>query len=284
MAVKVAMINMKGGVGKSTLTVNLAWHIAMKTNNSHKVLVVDLDPQFNTSQYMLGINKYEKIIKNDTPTIWNIFEQLTNVPGKKSVGAIDPKSVIQNVLKFSNDPGKIDLIPSRLELAYSVKNPTNKEYLLSKLISKIESEYDLILFDCPPTESLLTTAAYHSSDYIVVPVKPEFLSSIGLPLLARSLEEYKSQNEDSRLSIAGIVFNYTSEYSPEENLAKKEVKSIASDNGWPLYNSYVPYSRSFPKGAREGQPIFRTTYARTNPAKKFESFAREFAKSVGLIW
>ncbi|MES2704917.1 MAG: ParA family protein [Bacteroidota bacterium] len=284
MAVKVAMINMKGGVGKSTLTVNLAWHIAMKTVNPFRVLVVDLDPQFNASQYMLGMQKYEKLVRDESPTIWDVFEQYTTVPGKQSNGAIDPNSVIQNVLSERADGSKIDLIPSRLELASSIKNPINKELILSTFVGDIESDYDLVLFDCPPTESLLTTAAYHCCDHIVIPVKPEYLSSIGLPLLARSLSEFKRQYKKSSLSIAGIVFNHTTEYSPEENIAKREVKSVAAANGWPIYKNGVPYSRSFPKGAREGQPIFRTTYARTTPARKFENFAIEFIKSVGLTW
>lgn len=283
MAKKVAMINMKGGVGKSTLTVNLAWHIAMKTNNRHRVLVVDLDPQFNASQYMLGMQRYQKIVKDDMPTIWNVFEQLTNVPGKKSSGAIDPHSVIHKIQSF-NDGSRIDLIPSRLDLAYSIKNPTGKELLLARLIEEIEPEYDLILFDCPPTESLLTTAAYHCCDFIVVPVKPEFLSSIGLPLLASSMDDFKLQNRKSNLKIAGIVFNHASDYSPEENLAKREVNGVAKSNGWSVYKNAVPYSRSFPKGAREGQPIFRTTYSRTTTARQFENFAREFAQSINLTW
>ena len=60
MAVKTSLINMKGGVGKSTLTVNLAWHFAAQLKWSKRVLVVDLDPQFNTSQYLLGVSEYEK--------------------------------------------------------------------------------------------------------------------------------------------------------------------------------------------------------------------------------
>lgn len=232
---------------------------------------------------MLGIKKYEKIVRDDIPTIWNVFEQLTNVPGKKSTGPIDPRSVIQNVITLS-DGSSVDLIPSRLDLAYSVKNPTGKETLLAKLIAKIESDYDLILYDCPPTESILTTAAYHSSDFIVVPVKPEFLSSIGLPLLASSLDDFRLQNDKSNLSIAGIVFNHTTDYSPEKNLSKKEVKSVATAKGWTVYKNSVPYSRSYPKGAREGQPIFRTSYSRTEASRYFENFAREFAQSVGLTW
>ena len=82
MAHRVAVMNMKGGVGKSTLCVNLAWHYAAMTRWAKNVLVVDLDPQFNASQYMLGVQRYEnEVVKANRPTVWDIFEQATRSPG-----------------------------------------------------------------------------------------------------------------------------------------------------------------------------------------------------------
>jgi len=281
-AKKVSLINMKGGVGKSTLTVNLAWQFAgTYIWKNKKVLVVDLDPQFNASQYMLGVQKYEEIVRKNLPTVWDVFEQLTRTPNGKTPKPLDPHSVIHPVVKYK-DGSKIDIIPSRLDLASSLRNPGQKDQLLAKIISKVEDEYDLILLDCAPTESLLTTAAYLSSDYILVPVRPEYLSSIGLPLLVRSMNEFKDFYEDSNLELAGIVFNATSDYSPEENNSKKEVKAIAKTNGWYIFNEEVSYSRSYPKGAREGKPIFNTSYARTAQAKRFQEFTKEFALRIGL--
>ena len=86
MARKVALINMKGGVGKSTLTANLAWEIATEPWDK-KVLVIDLDPQFNCSQYLIGAGRMEDIISNGRPTVWDVFEQLTAVPGRPSASA-----------------------------------------------------------------------------------------------------------------------------------------------------------------------------------------------------
>ena len=91
-----------------------------------------------------------------------------------------------------------------------MQNPALKERLLAKFLSTVESEYDLVLLDCAPTESILTTAAYLCSDFILVPVKPEYLSSIGLPLLIRSTEEFSRRYDDHPLHLAGIVFNATS--------------------------------------------------------------------------
>lgn len=279
---KVSLINMKGGVGKSTLAVNLAWQFAGLKKWNKKVLVVDLDPQFNASQYLIGAYKYENILVNNIPTVWDIFEQLTQTPSRGPPKPLNPQAVLFNVIKYS-DGSRIDLIPSRLELAYSLRNPGQKESLLADLISKVQNEYDLVLLDCAPTESVLTTSAYIASDFILVPVKPEYLSTIGLPLLVRSMQEFSaSPYGKKKLQLAGIVFNHTSDYSPEEIKSKGEVKALAARNGWYVFNAEVTYSRSYPKGAREGRPIFRTSYARSSQAEKFEEFADEFAKRIGL--
>ena len=157
MAKKVALINMKGGVGKSTLSVNLAWYFALKPNWSKKVLLIDLDPQFNATQYTIGVAAFEELLRNNHPTSWDIFEQKTRIPGRKPA-PLAPNDVIINHLSRPAG-GVFDLIPSRLELAFSLRNPVGKERLLGELVSNIEENYELIIFDCPPTESMLTTAA-----------------------------------------------------------------------------------------------------------------------------
>ena len=280
MATKISLINMKGGVGKSTLAVNLAWHFAAYKNWSKRVLLVDLDPQFNASQYLLGVSDYEAILKSKKPTIWDVFEQGTRTPSGKATLS-DPRGTIRAHKSFHGG-GKIDLIPSRLELAFSLKNPGRKDRHLSRLIREVEDEDDLILIDCAPTESVLTMAAYLSSDWLLVPVKPEYLSTIGLPLLVHSMKDFKIEYEDEKLQLAGVVFNAASDYLPEEALAKATVRKIAKKNKWHVFKHEVEYSRSYPKGAREGKPIFRTSYSRWSKVHNFNSFAHELAKRVNL--
>ena len=280
MAATVSLINMKGGVGKSTLTVNLAWHFAGRRDWGKKVLLVDLDPQFNASQYLLGVRDYEDILKSKKPTIWNIFEQGTKTPGGRASIA-DPRSVVLNHVRFPTG-GCIDLIPSQLELAFSLKNPGQKERHLSRLLEKIESDYDLILIDCAPTESILTTAAYLASEWLLVPVKPEYLSTIGLPLLVNSMQDFKEEYENSNLQLAGVVFNAASDYLPEEELAKDTVRKIAKNHNWHVFNNEIKFSRSYPKGAREGKPISRTSYSRGERVNNFRKVAEEFASRIGL--
>lgn len=276
----ISLINMKGGVGKSTLTVNLAWHLAAYTNWLKNVLVVDLDPQFNASQYLVGVNKYQKMISKDKPTVWDIFEQHTRTPTGKR-GTVDPDEAIRNVVTFKGG-SRIDLLPSRLELSLSLKNPAQKATLLPKFLDKIKENYDVILIDCAPTESLLTTSAYLSSDYILVPVKPEYLSTIGLPLLVNSMGDFQEEYEENDLELLGIVYNASTDYSPEEDRSKSEVNKLAKKHSWYIFDSEISYSRSYPKGAREGKPIFRTSYARTKSAAKFKNFAADFAKRIDL--
>jgi len=279
MAHKVALINMKGGVGKSTLAVNLAWAMAT-TPWQKRVLVVDLDPQFNCSQYLVGANQMEAIISSDSPTVWDIFEQLTSVPGRPST-PVNPADAVLSVYS-SRSQGSIGLIPSRLDLARSLRNPADKEHLLKHSIDQLEESYDLVIIDCAPTESILTTAAYLVADYILIPVRPEYLSSIGLPLLEQSLNDFHASHPGMRPEILGLVFNAISGYSPEETTSKLDVQQVAGRNGWPVFDEEVGYSRSFPKSAREGQPVFSTSYVRTKTSVNFRRFAREFAERIGI--
>lgn len=280
MAIKVAVINMKGGVGKSTLCTNLAWHFSAMRAWSKRVLLVDLDPQFNASQYMLGVARYEReVIKGSAPTVWDIFEQQARTPGLRS-SKRKLTDAILNVATFRAGH-YLRLIPSQLDLSFTLKNPSQKEHLLSNFIADVENDYDLVLVDCAPTESVLTTAAYLTADQVLVPVKPEFLSTIGLPLIRQSLADFQHSYR-KKLVVAGVGFNMCSDYSPEEVKSKKEVRNLSKTFGWHVFDEEVPYSRSFPKGAREGSPIFHTSYTRSSVASEVASFCDAFAAQIGL--
>jgi chromosome partitioning protein len=145
----------------------------------------------------------------------------------------------------------------------------------------VADDYDLIIIDCAPTESLLTTAAYLASDHVLVPLKPEYLSTIGLPLLARSLEDFHQYN-DHKVEMLGVIFNHATQYEPEEALSKREVRAETKRFGWYLFGSEISYSRSYPKGAREGKPIFRTSRAQEKQRARFGAFAHEFTTRLGI--
>lgn len=233
----------------------------------------------------MGARAYVKHINEKNPTIVNLFEQYlpptisSPSPKKTEIGDV----ILKNIGYRANTT--LDLIPSRLELSNTLKNPTGKERRLAKALSKISNDYDLILIDCAPTESILTEAAYHASRYALVPVKPEFLATIGLPLLASSIIEFKADNSDHALDICGIVFNHSSSYSdgPETRTSLDEVTTEAAKNKWHIYDTHVKYSRSYAKAAREGTPIGSTSYVRWNVTTQFAEFTKEFFNSIGII-
>lgn len=280
MAKKVSVINMKGGVGKSTLAVNLAWHFAAMSNWTKNVLLVDLDPQFNASQYLLGMTRYEtQIYKAQRPTIWDIFEQATKAPGLQLAGRKMEDTIFPAVRYTTGS--YLHIIPSQLELSYTLKNPAQKEHLLAYFLQTVEDKYDLILIDCAPTELVLTTAAYLCSEYILIPVRPEFLSTIGLPLIRQSLDDFQKFSR-KKVDVAGICFNHSSNYAPEAVTSKAEVQQLAGKFGWHVFAEEIPFSRSFPKGAREGSPIFGTSYAHSAVASQVARFCNAFAARIKL--
>lgn len=282
MATVVSMINMKGGVGKTTLTFNLAWYSAWQKNL--KVLAVDLDPQSNLSQYFLGAKKYLAYLNSGRKTIVDIFEQFSSPTTKTGAPTlVEPGDVIYELEEWTDD-SVLHLVPSRLELSWTLKNPTEKAQLLPKFLAKVEKHYDLIIIDCAPTESILTTAAYRSSRYVFVPVKPEFLATIGLPLLARSLQEHRILHQSQDLDMGGIIFNdmRRSKTSPEQAESTRNVSDFAAGEGWNVFENRAYHSDSYPAGSRSGDPIFHTQYARGYVIGEFGKVADEFLTAAGL--
>lgn len=282
MATVVSLINMKGGVGKTTLAMQLA-HTA--DSMRLRTLAVDLDPQSNLSQALMGPEKYVRHIDAKKPTVVQIFDEY--VPTDRRSGSprlLDISEVlIKNAGYWPNS--SLDLIPSRLELSRTLKNPHGKERRLAKALAQVRKNYDLVIIDCAPTESVLTDAAYFASRYIVVPIKPEFMATIGLPLLARSLQEFRLENEDHDIDIAGLVFNHSSSYSagPEGQESIKDVSTQAARHDWHIFENQVRYSASYAKAAREQTPLSRTSYARGDVVQGFRRLAEEIFDAVGVV-
>lgn len=273
-AVTVAMLNMKGGVGKSTLAANFGWYATVRRDL--RVLLVDLDPQFNLSQYVLGVEKFEKLIESEAPTIDDLFK--ARPPGKEPPGI---EELAISVSEF-DDGSCLHLIPSRLELAWSIKHATDKAHLLRDSLKEVSANYDLIIIDCSPTESVLTRAAYFAANYIAIPVKPEFLSTIGLPLLIKSLDEFQNLHQDeSAPEILGVIFNDVYD-KVEHRKSKKYVKETAKNLKIPVFDCELGHSDSYPAGARKGQPILWTNNARDTKKSELARVAHEFLTKMGL--
>jgi chromosome partitioning protein len=279
MSVNVSFINMKGGVGKTSLAMQAAIYGAW---NKKRVLAIDLDPQSNLSQALLGPSEYVKFLKASKPTVVQLLEDYQ--PATSGTGSPQPVTIADVIIKniWSRNVC-LHLLPCRLELSRVLRNPAGKERRLAKALAKVATDYDLIIIDCAPTESVLTDIAYFASRYVVVPVKPEFLAAIGLPLLARSLATFKGENEDHKIEMAGIVFNHGDyQPGPEANTSVREVRHLATQNGWPVFTNEVPHSKAIPKSAREASAVAHTSYARTGIKRAVADFCSELFQKVGV--
>ena len=248
----ISVINMKGGVGKTTIAVLLGRHAARHRNL--KVLVIDLDPQANSSQALMGSNGYKRFIDNQAPSIVEVFEgYVPPTPGSPSPSPLNVYDAVHRV------GANLQLIPSRFDFSdHLVKSIGTDQRVLARLIANDFQDCDLIIIDCAPTESIFTQTAYHASRYILVPVNPEFLATIGFPLLNRSLDTFRRANPGHSINVIGVVINDTSDYqaysTPEKDTALREIHEEASQNGWYVFKNGLRYSRGFPKAMRSANP------------------------------
>ena len=272
-AVIAALMNMKGGVGKSTIAANLGWYAAYRRNL--RVLFIDLDPQFNLSQYILGVEGYERLLSAERPTISTLFN---HGPGQEPVRF---SSLIRQVKNW-DDGSCLHLVPANLNLAWSMRLALERAHVLRDKLETVRSQYDLILIDCAPTESILSTATYYAADWIVVPVKPEFLSTIGLPLLLQSLSEFRSSHPtEDPPEIAGVLFNDVSD-RVEHDRSRRHVREVAEDNDLNVFTNELSHSDSYPTGARQGKPIFMTDNARSVRKNELDAVGMEVLRKIGL--
>lgn len=282
MAVCISLINMKGGVGKTTLASQIAWYAVRHLDK--RVLLIDLDPQANASQSVMSPQRWVDYLDGGGHTVADIFEEFT--PTNASSGSpkkVDPAKVIHKRVEY-DDGSLLHIVPSRLELSFTLRNPTSKEDLLARFVAKVEQNYDLIIIDCSPTDSILTDAAYHCSRYVLVPIRAEFLASIGFPLLNRSIKAFRTRHEDKVIEVCGLVFNdFTrGNVKREHRIAREDVEKKAKQYGWYLFEHDIPHSDSYFRAAREGMSIHSAKGTHRTVKREFSAFANEFFPRIGL--
>lgn len=270
------VINLKGGVGKSTIATLLCRHAYSK--RSKDVLAIDIDPQANLSQALMR-QRYETFLNERQPSIVEIFNGYLPASQSRGPRRLDLASVTQTIAKSKSR--SLQLIPSRFDFSdqlISSLRPDPK--VLAKFIADEFEHKDLIVIDCAPTESILTDTAYHASSLILVPVKPEYFATIGFPLLRESLTRFKKANRGHSIDVAGVVINNGFYHGgnaggPEKARALGEIREEAARNRWHIYENEIPFSRGFPK-------MMRGDYNYLGNATEFYHFAGEFLDSIGL--
>lgn len=273
--VVVAVINMKGGVGKSTISVLLARYGAF--NKGLKVLAIDLDPQANLSNGLMNWG-YRDFLNSDKPSIADVFAGY-NPPSdsKPAPHTISGKDAIINL----RPDEQLQLIPSRFDFSDNLVDFLRPDpRVLARHLSKFHSDRDIVLIDCAPTESVLTYAAYYASRYVLVPVRPEYFATIGFPLLRESMDNFRSRNKRHKIEVCGIVVNNAfydggNDGGPERRDSMQEIRREAKKNGWRLFKNEIPHSKGFPK-------MMRGRFSHLGNAFMFNHFAKEFFSRLEL--
>lgn len=227
----ISFINLKGGVGKTTLLVATAEILAKEYNK--KVLVIDLDPQTNATVMLVGQDKWKDANRNNR-TLHQLF--LDEVEGTEAFN-ID-KSIMKNVSNINNGIENLDLLPSSIDLidiydevsGLNVKNRVVK--ILKKKIASLENIYDYILVDCPPNLGAITMSGIYLSNYYIVPVIPDTLSTYGLRQVIKKIDmkarEIKRFDEAYDIKPLGIIVNRYRDNKPYNTIA--ETLRVKSSN------------------------------------------------------
>ncbi|WP_026509002.1 MULTISPECIES: ParA family protein [unclassified Butyrivibrio] len=225
----IAIANQKGGVGKTTTSINLSATLAEK---GKKVLVIDTDPQGNTTSGF-GLNKNQ--LEN------TIYELLI---GECKVNDALYKDVVDGV----------DIIPSNVNLAaveIELIDMEEKEFILKKAIEKIRKNYDFIIIDCPPSLSMLTINAMTTANTVLVPIQCEYYALEGLSQLVHTVNLVKERlNED--LEMEGVIFTM---YDSRTNLSMQVVENVKDHISENVYKTIIPRNIRLAEAPSYGLPI-----------------------------
>lgn len=247
----ISIANQKGGVGKTTTSVNLSTILAKK---GKKVLMIDADPQGNASS---GVG-FDKEIEE---SVYDIL-----------VGETDIKDVVNKtkIKNLSICPSNINLAGAEVELV----SVMSREYRLKEKLDVVKGDYDYIIIDCPPSLGLITLNAFTASDSILIPVQCEYYALEGLGQLMNTINLVKKHlNKD--IEIEGALLTMYDVRTNLSNQVVKEVKRYFNDK---VYKNVIPRNVKLSEAPSYGMPI--SLYdPRSKGAKSYEKFVKEFLKS-----
>ncbi|AAL02624.1 MULTISPECIES: ParA family protein [Rickettsia] len=230
----IAIVNQKGGVAKTTTTVNLATAFAAVNK---KILVIDLDPQGNSSTGF-GISQQQR--KN------TIYQVLTNL--------IELQDAI-----ISTDIPNLEIITSNTNLSAAELDLTklkDREYILMKLLAEIKILYDYIIIDCPPSLNLLTVNALVASDEVLIPMQCDFYSLEGLSHLLKTIEIVEKKL-NPKIKIAGILFTM---YDKRNRLTEQVEDDVRKCLGELVFKTVIPRNIKLSEAPSYGKPAIIYDY------------------------
>ena len=249
----IAFANQKGGVGKTTSCVNIAASLGIL---GHKVLIIDLDPQGNTTS---GVGISKKALKASTKELLN--------------GSV-PLSEIIVPTAYEN----LDVIPTNTALAgaeFDLFEFEDSEFRIKKALSEVKDNYDYILIDCPPSLGMLTINAFAASDGVIVPMQCEFYALEGLSQLMVTINRIKrTYNPD--LNITGILITM---YNGRLLLSMQVISELQKHYEDKLFDTKISRNVKLTEAPRFGKPAYYHDKS-SKGAKEYIEVAKELTSRI----
>jgi chromosome partitioning protein len=286
MAVVTSIINLKGGVGKTTLTLALAHYLAAE--HSRRVLVIDLDPQTNATIALVTERRWRERDQGGQ-TLFQLFKD--QLDGTRTF--VPQEAILTRVSNVGGGIPGLDLLPSSIRLhriqdkitkitdLESFRSPS--VYALRESLRDVLPQYDHVLIDCPPNLGIITLNGIAISRYFLIPVVPDILSTLGVPLVLDRMADFALRAQHEIFGLGIVV----SRFRGSSRLHKQTVMSMRRDAipgiHPPIFNAIITEDVGVAEAAdiEEQVTSLRDKFGGNGPHKQFSALATEYLRYVG---